>query len=182
MSNGTEHQQFLKLYEPLHKRLQKFVQTLVWNNEEAKDILSETILISMEKFTTIREPEKLMYFMFSVAANLVKRTERRKVFKGLFVQEKVELIANNDNSESRLLHRELYELLSKLNTKQREAIVLFEINGFSIKEIAAIQNLSESGVKSNLKRGREKLQAMVKESPLELKSNNTLNAMTNYGK
>ncbi|PIZ05301.1 MAG: RNA polymerase subunit sigma-24, partial [Flavobacteriales bacterium CG_4_10_14_0_8_um_filter_32_5] len=36
-------------------------------------------------------------------------------------------------------------------------IVLFEITGFSIKEIMEIQNSSESAVKQRLKRGREKL-------------------------
>ena len=41
--------------------------------------------------------------------------------------------------------------------EQREAIVLFELDGFSIEEIAAMQQVSLSAIKSRLVRGRERL-------------------------
>ena len=47
--------------------------------------------------------------------------------------------------------------LALLPAVQREAIVLFEMNRFSIAEIAQLQNVSESAVKSRLARGRERL-------------------------
>jgi RNA polymerase sigma-70 factor (ECF subfamily) len=53
--------------------------------------------------------------------------------------------------------------------EQREAIILFEIAGFSIKEIVVIQNASESAVKQRLKRGREKLvEILTYESSLKM--------------
>jgi len=51
----------------------------------------------------------------------------------------------------------LHQALSKLPEVQKEAIILYEISGFSIKEIATIQDASEPAVKQRLKRGREKL-------------------------
>jgi RNA polymerase sigma-70 factor (ECF subfamily) len=51
----------------------------------------------------------------------------------------------------------LHVALAQLVDEQREAIILFEISGFSIKEIVEIQASSESAVKQRLKRGREKL-------------------------
>ena len=51
----------------------------------------------------------------------------------------------------------LHESLAKLSEDQRECIILFELSGFSIKEISELQNASESAVKQRLKRGREKL-------------------------
>ncbi len=47
--------------------------------------------------------------------------------------------------------------LSTLPPEQREAVVLFELEEFSIEEIAAIQMVSVSAVKSRLARGRERL-------------------------
>src|SRR5207247_7978577 len=47
--------------------------------------------------------------------------------------------------------------LGTLAAAQREAVVLFEIDGYSIEEIAAMQRASISAVKSRLTRGREKL-------------------------
>jgi len=40
---------------------------------------------------------------------------------------------------------------------QREAIVLFELDGYSLEEIATIQGVTLSAVKTRLARGREKL-------------------------
>ena len=51
-------------------------------------------------------------------------------------------------------------MLGTLPDVQREAIVLFEMQGFSIDEIASLQRASVSAVKSRLARGRE---AMRKE-------------------
>jgi len=44
---------------------------------------------------------------------------------------------------------------------QRESIVLFEITGFSIKEIVEIQDDSVSSVKQRLRRGRERLEKIL---------------------
>ena len=47
--------------------------------------------------------------------------------------------------------------MSLLPEEQKEAVILFEISGFSIKEICEIQQAGESAVKQRLKRGRQKL-------------------------
>lgn len=151
----------MQLYEPVHARLSRFVQTIVWNREEVKDVIGETVLIAFEKFDSITDPDKFLYFLFGVATNVVRKKNRRKKFWGIFSAEHSEQVADEQLADERLLQKELYEALKKLNDKQREAIVLFEISGFSIKEIALLQHLSESGVKSNLKRGREKLSQLL---------------------
>ena len=46
--------------------------------------------------------------------------------------------------------------LAKLPGVQREAVVLFELEGFGIEEIAALQRATPSAVKSRLARGRER--------------------------
>jgi RNA polymerase sigma-70 factor (ECF subfamily) len=56
--------------------------------------------------------------------------------------------------------------LGKLPDKQKEAIILFEISGFKIAEIAEMQGATESAVKSQLKRGREKLTNILVEKKL----------------
>ena len=53
--------------------------------------------------------------------------------------------------------KNLYEQLEKLDDITRECIILFEISGFSIKEIMMILKLSESVVKQRLSRGRKQL-------------------------
>jgi RNA polymerase sigma-70 factor (ECF subfamily) len=47
--------------------------------------------------------------------------------------------------------------LASLPAVQREAIILFELDGFTIEEIAGLQGSTISAVKSRLARGRERL-------------------------
>lgn len=49
--------------------------------------------------------------------------------------------------------------LATLPAVQREAVVLFEIDGFSIEEIAVLQRSSITAVKTRLSRGRRRLRA-----------------------
>lgn len=153
----------MQLYEPVHARLSRFVQSVVWNKDDAKDVIADTVLIAFEHFDEIRKPEAFLYYLFGVASRLVKKKERKKKWFGIITTEHEEVIAGDSSNELGLIKQELYAALNKLNIVQREALTLFEISGFSIKEIAEMQGMTESGVKSNLKRGREKLARILSE-------------------
>ena len=49
---------------------------------------------------------------------------------------------------------------------------IYAINGFSIKEIAKIQEVSEGLVKVNLSRGRKELKDLMEDQPKFASSNN----------
>ena len=55
----------------------------------------------------------------------------------------------------------LYEALDNLPVKQRDAVILFEITGFSLEEIRAMQGGTLSGVKARVARGRRKLAKLL---------------------
>lgn len=59
-------------------------------------------------------------------------------------------------------HQSLYVALATLPPKERSAITLFYLNGYSLKEIAQITDTSEDAVKKQLSRGRDKLREMLK--------------------
>jgi RNA polymerase sigma-70 factor (ECF subfamily) len=68
----------------------------------------------------------------------------------------------------------LYEALAKLPDQQREALVLFEISGFSIVEISELQNAGISAVKQRLARGRKALIALLQENELSQPKNTSV--------
>jgi RNA polymerase sigma-70 factor (ECF subfamily) len=49
--------------------------------------------------------------------------------------------------------------LSSLKPAEREAVVLFDLEGLSLEEVAGLQKASLSAVKSRLARGRKHLRA-----------------------
>ena len=66
--------------------------------------------------------------------------------------------------------------LAKLSDKERIAILLFEIEGFSIEEISELQGeRSQSAVKSRLSRTRSKLKDIIVKLETEFEKSRTMN-------
>jgi RNA polymerase sigma-70 factor (ECF subfamily) len=59
--------------------------------------------------------------------------------------------------------RVLYEAIDKLSEEQRQAIMLFEIMGFPVSEVARIQGSSTVAVKVRLHRARKRLRSLLED-------------------
>lgn len=104
--------------------------------------------------------------MFSIANNVMHNILRRKKFKGAYDERAFsKLSALTGNAETAMDIHYLYQALNQLQEKDKEAIILFEITGYSIKEIASIQNSNENATKTRLSRARQKLKTLLEEHP-----------------
>jgi RNA polymerase sigma-70 factor (ECF subfamily) len=161
-SAATRQESFMELYAPVHGRLVRYIQTIVWNREDAKDIVSETLLKAYENFESVRLPESFIFYLFTIARRLAHKMERRNRWWGLYDHTHSEKMADpHNNADSRTEMNEFKRALNRLPQKQREAIILFEISGFSLAEIQKLQGGSISGVKSRLLRARNELGKML---------------------
>ena len=79
--------------------------------------------------------------------------------------QKERLVAQGLSLEMALDIQLLYWCLDQLPEKQGDALLLFEISGFSIKEIAHIQKSKENAVKTRLSRARQKLKELMAQKP-----------------
>lgn len=66
-----------------------------------------------------------------------------------------------DRADGALRYEALYAALERLSPQERGAILLFYMQGYSIKEIAAVTGATESAVKQQLSRGREHLRGLL---------------------
>ena len=71
-------------------------------------------------------------------------------------------LISSTSADSSFQHQDLYLALRTLPPKERSAITLFYLNGYSIKEIAKITDTSEEAVKKQLSRGRDKLREQLR--------------------
>ena len=164
LGHEAKQSDFMTLYEPCNQRLSSYCRALCKGNiEDAKDLMSETILKAYEAFEKLRNREVFLYFLFGIACNLQRNRNRRKKFVGDYS----DAVANNLHDKGAApdagadLHI-LYSALNRLPAKQCEALVLYEITGFSLKEIQEIQGeQSLSAIKSRVSRAREKLSVML---------------------
>jgi RNA polymerase sigma factor (sigma-70 family) len=73
------------------------------------------------------------------------------------LQPEEEPIDERGRDDDRLAARRVADALADLPAVMREALVLFEVDGFTVEEIASMQQVSRSAVKSRLARGRDRL-------------------------
>ena len=67
-------------------------------------------------------------------------------------------------AEERADYSDLYEALSHLSEEIRLTVTLYYMEGYSVKEIAALMNTTESAVKNRLARARDKMKKELVEA------------------
>jgi RNA polymerase sigma-70 factor (ECF subfamily) len=153
---------FLELLEPVHDRLYRYALAVMGDAEDAKDLVSDTILAAYEQFDRLREPSRFFHLLLTIAS----RKSKRRIFRARrFSRLDDHLIETLESSHLTVEQAAdiaiLLDLLQRLPTKLRETFVLFEVSDLSLVEIQAIQGGSLSGVKSRLARARLKVKALV---------------------
>lgn len=148
----------MELYEPIHVRFEKFCKARAYGNFNFKDLMHDALVVAYERFDTLKHEEAFLHFLFGIAIRLLAN-ENRKISTERFSDHSqvYNYTVDSDRTERLLEINSLYEAISQLPDLQKESIILFEISGFSIKEIAELQQSSEDAVKQRLVRSRKKL-------------------------
>lgn len=170
----SKQEQFLALYEPIHDRFERFCRARVYGDMDFRDLMNDSLLVAFEKFETLRSKEAFLSFLFSISVRIIGNYHQKKKVDRFQKEDNILAIQDrNSNPQEQADVHFLHQALAQLPDEQRESILLFELVGFSIKEMAEIQGASESGIKQRLKRGREKLvEILTYESTLTTKEVN----------
>lgn len=169
-----KQERFLRLLMPVYEQLARFARAMVNNREDAKDLISETVLAAFERFDGLRDDKAFISYLFTIARRTAKRHRTRGKLFGEYDQQKAEQLHDTRSQPGASVDVQLlYNALAKLPEKQREAVILFEISGFSLEEIKEMQGGSLSGVKSRIARGKEKLARLLGANEPVKKENHT---------
>ena len=123
---------------------------------DVDDILQETVVrvLSAGKKKTIQSPKD---YLFVVSRNLVLEKLSRQSREIATDVEEIQIISNEVSAESRLIHRQKFEkfceAVRELPEKQRHAILLRKLYGFSHNEIARKMGVSASSVEKYISSG-----------------------------
>jgi len=145
MSNKKK-KQFMTLYEPIHAQFERFCKARAYGEMNYKDLMQETIVVAFEKLDQLHSNTVFLSFLFGISTRILANANRKIREEKLPYQFEIAQGGKNEG-EHNLEIEELYKALGHLPELQREALILFEISGFSVKEIASIQESSEDAVK-----------------------------------
>lgn len=131
-----------------------------WSPDEAEDVFQSTLLRALERSGSLRDPARFRPWLFQILTrtfySYVRRHRLRRVFPlpAEADAERLGLFADEPDASERA---DLLAALARLAPKERAALLLFEVAGFSVGEIAAIQgDRSASAVKPRLARARQR--------------------------
>ncbi len=160
----------MELYEPIHVRFEKFCKARAYGNFNFKDLMHDALVVAYERFDSLKKEDAFLHFLFGIAIRLLANENRKISTERLSDHAQVyNYSVESDRTDRMLEINLLYEAISKLPDQQKESIILFEISGFSIKEIAELQQSSEDAVKQRLVRSRKKLlELMTERKEIEL--------------
>jgi RNA polymerase sigma-70 factor (ECF subfamily) len=156
----AKQDQFLALYEPVHERFERFCRARVYGNMDYRDLINESLLIAYDKLESLRSKEAFLSFLIGISVRILSNHHQKKKEERWSQATEKDKACSHDEVSNPDVHF-LYEGLRHLSEAQRECLILFEISGFSIREVAEIQGTSESAVKQRLKRGRDKLKQIL---------------------
>lgn len=151
----------MKLYEPIHDRFEKFCRARVYGEMDYGDLMNESLLIAYQKFDEIQEPKAFLSYLFTVAIRVLSNANRKRRTERIDARDEMKTIDPHARTDRDAEVQILYQALAELPDAQRECLILFEITGFSIKDIMQMQGVGESTVKQRLRRGRMKLKEML---------------------
>ena len=132
--------------------------TYLHNMSDAEDILQDTLIQFLKSAPSFENEGHEKAWLLIVASNLSKN--KLTYLKIRQTDELSEELVSEEKEDLKYV----WEAVKKLPVKNREVIHLFYQEGYSTKEIADILKRREATVRSDLKRGREKLKKILKEA------------------
>ena len=165
------------LYETTYKSKYYLALQYMKNEEAAQDVLQEAYIRAFTRLDMLTEPEAFPGWLGRIVANTAKNMLVKKnpmLFSQMETEEEgenFEYRIEDDSIENqpelsytRQETQELVrEMIDSLSAEQRMCILLFHIEGASIREIAVTLGCSENTVKSRLNYGRQNLKKKAEE-------------------
>lgn len=136
---------------------------------EADDLGQEVFYRVYRRAGTLRDPDCLRSFVYSVALRSLKsELRRRKLRSWLSFHEPEDLLdlrSGTVDVESRDLLRKCYALLDRLTPRDRLVFVLRRMEAMTVDEIARAMDLSDSTVKRSMNRASSRLARWIDADP-----------------
>ena len=149
----------------LHERtVLRVAQRLLLNGEDAKDAAQEVFMKLHRSLDRFDEEKDLGPWLYRVTVNVcrdVRRKSRSEVALESTLDVASEAMDPEQSAAAAQQHQMVLEALSELTHREREAVVLRDLEGRSTQEVAEILKTSEGTVRSQVSTGSVKLKNCV---------------------
>jgi RNA polymerase sigma-70 factor (ECF subfamily) len=160
--SNAKQTEFMQAYAKCHEPFVRYCSALAYGKMDAQDLVQDVLLSTFHKYESIEKKDQLLHYLVRAARNRaisVWRIQRRS--EAICEKQAERLKERGATAEMLVDVKILYTTLDRLPSDQREALVLFEVSGLPMAEIAEIQNCSEGTVKTRVSRARAKVRGLL---------------------
>lgn len=169
---------FSFLYEISYKSKLYIAMKYMKDEDRALDVLQDSYIKAFAKLDTLRDPKTFPKWLSTIVASTALDALKKKnpvLFTDLQNEDESGeayeyTIADEDMSKQPEMactvqetQEMVRELINSLSDEQRMCVLMFHVEGYSIKEIAATLGCSENTVKSRLNYGRQNIKVKAEE-------------------
>lgn len=157
-----------KLITDNTQSMYRVAYSILKNDEEIYDAISNTTVIVFEKISKLRNEEFFKKWLTRILINECYR---------IYNQNKKIVYLENYNQENleyndKYTDLEMKGLIKNLNNELRDIVMLYYFEDFSVREIAKILEIPEGTVKSRLSRARKELEKVLIKDDEERRNQN----------
>jgi len=154
---------FAQVAERERAGLTRLAQRLLWDAEEAQDVVQHALFDAYGKWEQLSDPSAVQPWLRRIVTHrALSLLRRRKLWRAFAALTRVEPepVARPDDELSRARHlTALGERLETLSPKQRAAFSLRYLEGLSLDEVAFAMKMNRGTVRVHVQRAVEKLRA-----------------------
>ena len=158
MAKQAQAERLIALLGPVHEAAQVTARRLCGSHADGDDLFQETVLRALDQLASLRDESRFRGWFYAVMVSVHRARHRRRFWRRLLSLDELAVEpARAADAETWEGAQRMAQALATLSPAAREAIVLFELEGFTLEELAAIQDDSIPAVKSRLSRARRRL-------------------------
>ena len=157
-------QAFAALYQAYWRRVWAQIKRLMGPRPEVEDVVQEVFVQLHRSLPNFRADSAFSTWVYRIAWNTGVSHLRKRQLKTVELPALRQFACDKEQwakIEARDKLRTLYAALDELPEDQRQAFILFEIEGKSLKDIAHTLDASLNTVASRVRRSRERLRDLL---------------------
>ncbi|MBO9201295.1 MULTISPECIES: RNA polymerase sigma factor SigZ [Niastella] len=150
-----------EIWTDLYQELKKFISSKVKDSNTTEDLLQDVFVKIQLNIHTLTDCTKLTAWVYQITRNTIADHYRKSTNVAVPIDGFDLAEQDSDEPLYHSLSNCINQKINKLSEKYKQAILLTYVNAYSQIELAEKLNISYSGVKTRVQRGREMLKDLI---------------------
>ncbi|MBU0985390.1 MAG: RNA polymerase sigma factor [candidate division Zixibacteria bacterium] len=160
--NGNRHL-FWALVETEHLKARAYCRKLFRNRDDGDDLYQDVLVVALERFHSLRNHGAFRPWLYRIIINSFKNRVRRSWWRTFvpLTDTVADTVAASNPAPGQAARRRLEIAFGALTPYDRALVTLFELEGWSLAEMATLTGKSVGSIKTRLSRSRNKMRAAL---------------------